>query len=403
MINKEVWQLTPTSVKWLYVLSFLMNMGFYALIPYLTLYLTDSIAWTVAMAGLLLAVRQFSQQGFAFIGGIAADLFGYKGTMLLGLLVRGTGFLLFAWCTETWQFFAAAVLSGLGGSLFEPACAACYAILTPDAIRKDVFAFRNVLTNIGIVGSQLVGTVLASVEFFWLSVFAGFLYFVIALLAMLFVPPLTAGNTAGKWSAGIWHVLRDKPFLRYTAILIGFYYLNMQLFLAVPQFVEDVLNSKTAVGIVLASISVFTILFQMKVTHWLQGCTRRFTLIGVGAMVMGIGLFLFSFADTLWFMILDAFIFALGTMISVPYLVDMVPRFAPKAHIGAYYGFNGYSLAFGGSIGTFLGGWIYDFGKQMDVAWLPWATCLLVGLIVAWNLHQMEEKVGLSLPEQTAD
>ncbi|UFJ42972.1 MFS transporter [Brevibacillus humidisoli] len=403
-MKREIWKLTPSSVKWLYVLSFLMNMGFYALIPYLTLHLTDSFAWTVAMAGLVLAVRQFSQQGFAFLGGITADIFGYKGTMLLGLIVRGAGFLLFAFCTETWQFFAAAVLSGLGGSLFEPACAASYAILTPETIRKEVFAFRNVLTNIGVVGSQIAGTILAGVDFFWLSIFSGTLYFVATLLALVFLPPVQAQNTTGKWSDGIVHVLRDRPFLRYTVILIGFYYLNMQIFLAVPQFTEDVLHSKEAVGIVLATISISIILLQMKVTHWLEGYTRRFTLIGIGALVMGIGLFLLSFADSLWFIMLDAFIFALGTMISVPYLVDMVPRFAPKEHIGAYYGFNGYSLAFGGSIGTFLGGWMYDLGREIGFDWLPWMICLLVGMAVAWNLHQMEEKERnrVNLPGHTA-
>ncbi|WP_126427649.1 MDR family MFS transporter [Brevibacillus marinus] len=391
-MKRETWRLTPPAVKWLFVLSFMMNMGFYALIPYLTLYLTDSFAWTVAMAGLVLAVRQFSQQGFAFLGGVVADLFGYKGTMLLGFLIRGLGFLLFATCTETWQFFAAAVLSGLGGSLFEPACSASYAILTPEAIRKEVFSFRNVLTNIGVVGSQLAGTILASVDFVWLSVFSGLLYIVAAFLVLVFVPPIRASNTSGKWTDGIAHVLRDKPFLRYTAILIGFYYLNMQVFLAIPQYTEDVLQSKTAVGIVLATISVSVILLQMQVTHWLDGYQRRLTLIGIGALVMGVGLFLLSFADSLWFIMLDALIFALGTMISVPQLVDMVPRFAPKEHIGAYYGFNGYSLAFGGSIGTFLGGWMYDLGRQTGYDWLPWAVCLLVGILVAVNLYLMEER-----------
>lgn len=399
-MRRETWVLTPTSVKWLFVLSFLMNMGFYALIPYLTLYLTDSLAWTVAMAGLVLAVRQFSQQGFAFLGGVIADFFGYKGTMLLGFLVRGIGFLLFAFCTDTWQFFLAAVLSGLGGSLFEPASAASYAILTPESIRKEVFSFRNVLTNIGVVGSQLAGAILASVDFVWLSLFSGSLYIVAAFLVLLFVPPIQAGNSSGRWIDGITHVLRDKPFLRYTVILIGFYYLNMQVFLAIPQYTEDVLQSKTAVGIVLATISVSVILLQMKITHWLDGYQRRLSLIGIGAFVMGMGLFLLAFANSLWFIMLDALIFALGTMISVPQLVEMVPRFAPKEHIGAYYGFNGYSLAFGGSIGTFVGGWMYDLGRQIGHEWLPWAVCLVVGILVAVNLYRMEERYPFHESEQ---
>jgi DHA1 family multidrug resistance protein-like MFS transporter len=401
-MNREVWRQTPVSVKCLLAVSFLMNMGFYALIPYLTLYLTGSFAWTVAMAGLMLGVRQFSQQGFAFIGGMAADKFGYKATMLLGLIVRAAGFTMFAFCTETWQFFLAAFLSGMGGSLFDPAVSAAYVILTPGSIRQEVFAFKNVLNNVGVVGSQLIGTVLATVDFFWLSLFSGMLYVGCATVAFFYLPPIQAGNKKGEMGAGFRHILRDGSFLSYTGILIGFYYVNMQLFLSVPQMAEHVLGSKTGVGVVLATVAVSVILFQMKILHWVEGFQQRFTLIGIGALVMGAGLFLLSFAGSLWAMMLDVFIFAIGTMISAPFLIDMVPRFAPKEYIGAYYGFNGYSLAFGGSIGTFFGGWMYDLGVQLDLPWLPWSICLVIGMLVAWGLYTLEGKLHVKVRGQSA-
>ncbi|MGO0060765.1 MDR family MFS transporter [Brevibacillus fluminis] len=396
-MRKEIWRETPGSVKLLLLMSFIMNIGFYALIPYLTLYMTGSIGWTLAMAGLVLSVRQFSQQGFSFLGGLVSDKFGYKGTMVLGLLIRATGFCAFAFCTETWHFFLAAVLSGLGGSLFEPAGSAAYAILTPEPIRKDVFAFRNVLGNVGVVGSQIVGTALSSFDFFWLSIFAGALYYLLSIVGFLCLPAATMRNTRQSLMQSIIHVIKDKPFMLYTLILIGYYYLYMQIFLTIPQFVEDTLGSKTFVGIVLSTVSVATILFQMKIIQWLAHFQQRFTLIGLGALLMGIGMFFFTFADSLWAIMLDSVIFALGTMISMPYLIEMVPLFAPKEQIGAYYGFNGYSLAFGGSLGTFIGGWVYDLGVHQQLPWLAWSICLLVGIVVAWLLYQLEQKVGVGL------
>ncbi|MGD8191627.1 MDR family MFS transporter [Brevibacillus ginsengisoli] len=396
-MKNSIWRQSPAPVKLLLILSFMMNIGFYALIPYLTLYLTGSFAWTVAMAGMVLGVRQFSQQGFAFLGGIASDKFGFKGTMVLGMIVRATGFLLFAFCHETWHFFVAAILSGLGGSLFEPSGAAAFTVLTPEKMRKDVFAFRNVLSNIGIVGSQLIGIILSTLDFFWLSVFAGCIYYVCAAVAFFLLPAVQSTNAHGSIGASVRLILRDKPFLRYTLILIGFYYVYMQMFLAIPQLTQDLLGAKTYVGIVLATVSISIILLQMKVTKWLEPYTQRFTLIGIGTFIMGLGLFCFSFAGSLWALMVDVFIFALGTMISMPYLIDMVPRFAPKEHIGAYYGFNSYSLAIGGSIGTTLGGWVYDMGKTSHLSWLPWSICFLIGVLVAWNLYQMEHKVRMQV------
>lgn len=393
-MKRELWRETPFAVKLLLSTSFMMNLGFYALIPYLTLHLTGSIGWTLAMAGLVLSVRQFSQQGFAFLGGVVADAFGYKGTMVLGMAVRAVGFAMFAFCTETWEFFLAAVLSGLGGSLFDPAGSAAFAVLTPESIRKEVFAFRNVLTNIGVVGSQIVGTLLSAVDFTYLSLFAGAVFALCALIAFFLLSPIAATSTRQSIWASMVHVLKDRPFVQFTLIAMGYYYLSMQIFLTIPLLVERVTHNKGDVGIVLSAVSVFVILLQMQVSKWMEGYPHRLTLIGIGTLVMGTGLFMLSFADSLWMLLVDVFLYALGTMIAVPNLVDVVPRFAPKELVGAYYGFNGYSIAIGGSLGQIVGGWVYDQSLALQMGWLPWAICLSVGVLVAWMLYQMEHRTG---------
>jgi DHA1 family multidrug resistance protein-like MFS transporter len=72
-------------------------------------------------------------------------------------------------------------------------------------------------------------------------------------------------------------------------------------------------------------------------------------------------------------------------------MVEVVPDFAPKEMVGAYYGFNGYSMALGGSLGQIAGGWVYDISKQLAMPWLPWSICLLVGMLVVWQLYLMEQ------------
>jgi len=213
-------------------------------------------------------------------------------------------------------------------------------------------------------------------------------------IAFLFLPPIAATNTRHSVWESMSIVLKDKRFVRFTLILMGYYYLNMQVFLTIPLLVEHVTHNKAYVGIVLSALSLFVILFQMKVTHWLEGYQQRLTLIGIGTLVMSMGLFLFTFADSLWMLLVDVFLYALGTMIAVPNLVDVVPRFAPKELVGAYYGFNGYSIAIGGSLGQVAGGWVYDVGLKLQATWLPWTLCLVVGLLVAWMLYQMERDEG---------
>ncbi|TMV52294.1 MFS transporter [Paenibacillus mesophilus] len=387
----QAWRVAPASIKALYVCSFLMNLGFFALIPYLTLHLTGHFLWSLALAGVLLGVRQFSQQGLTFLGGIVADRFGCKETLVFGVAVRAAGFLAFAFCSEVWHFFAAAIVSGLGGALFEPSYQAAFARLTPDEHRKLLFSFKNIVSNLGMVSSTIVGSVLSSLDFFYLSLVSGSIYIAIAFLISWKLPKLTVEFSRDSVFKDMQTILKDKPFVVYTLILIGYYYLFMQLFLTVPQIAETVAGSKSGVAYVYAAISISVIVLQLRITRKLQNYENRFMLIGLGTLIMGIGLFSFVFAYNLLLLLAGSVVFALGTMIAGPLLMDVIPMFAPPRQIASYYGFNGYSLAIGGALSTIVGGWFYDLGVLWGWPGFPWIVCLGVSLLASWRLYVLKD------------
>lgn len=390
----RAWQVAPSGIKVMYVCSFLMNLGFYALIPYLTLHLTGQFLWSMALTGILLGVRQFSQQGFTFIGGIVADRLGCKQTLVFGVMVRAIGFSSFAFCGSIWQFFAAAVVSGVGGALFEPSYQAAFARMTPEEHRKILFSFKNIVSNLGMVSSTIVGSILSSVDFFYLSLLSGGIYFVIAAMIAWKLPRLEVELSSNSVLGDMLTIFKDKPFVIYTCILIGYYYLFMQLFLTLPQLAEAVTGSRIGVAYVYGAISVSVILFQLPITAKLQKYENRFMLIGLGTLVMGVGLFELAFAYNLALLLAGSVVFAFGTMIAGPLLMDVVPMFAPPRQIASYYGFNGYSLAVGGALSTSAGGWLYDLGGAWDMPGLPWTVCLVVAVSAALCLYVLKDNLN---------
>ena len=58
--------------------TFFMWAGFFMVIPLISVHYVDDLGWSAASIGLVLAVRQLTQQGLTLPGGMLADRFGVE-------------------------------------------------------------------------------------------------------------------------------------------------------------------------------------------------------------------------------------------------------------------------------------------------------------------------------------
>ena len=80
-------------------LWFLMNAGFFMLIPLLSIHFVDGLGWAAAFIGLVLAIRQFTQQSLTVFGGALADRFSAKKLIMLGVFIRTISFIIIGYTT----------------------------------------------------------------------------------------------------------------------------------------------------------------------------------------------------------------------------------------------------------------------------------------------------------------
>ena len=57
---------------------FCMYTGFFMVVPLISVHYVDGLGWAAASIGLVLAVRQLTQQGLTLVGGVLADQIGVK-------------------------------------------------------------------------------------------------------------------------------------------------------------------------------------------------------------------------------------------------------------------------------------------------------------------------------------
>ena len=104
--------------------NMLVVLGFFVVFPLISIRFVDQMGWAAVMVGIALGLRQFIQQGLGIFGGAIADRFGAKPMIVTGMLMRAGGFAAMAVAHEPWVLWFSCILSGLGGTLFDPPRAA---------------------------------------------------------------------------------------------------------------------------------------------------------------------------------------------------------------------------------------------------------------------------------------
>ena len=390
----SIWKQASLNLRLLLSCSFLMALGFYSLVPKLAIHFTQECGWTMTAVGLLLATRQLSGQGLMFLGGVISDRIGWKRTLVLGVLLRGIGFASFAFAQDPAPAFGAAAISGMGGALFDPAYKTAYDRLSPAQDRPTLIAFREVMSNVALGSSGLVGVVLAGASFATLSIVAGSAYVIVAAVVALRIrnergPAIARPRILREMSL----VATHRSFLAFTLLLTGYYYLVTQLYLSVPQAVLDSTHDQRMVTALYTVIAVTVIALQLRMTSWIRRYTRRFELIGLGTLVVGLSLLIMGSASGPLSVIAAGVLFACGSMIAGPVAAEVVPRFASQTSLGAYYGFNGYAVAVGGAGSAALTGVLFDLGKWYGLPALPWIAAAAVATATCAGLWLFEREL----------
>ncbi|UQI49603.1 MFS transporter [Streptomyces sp. HU2014] len=407
--------------------QFTINLGFYMLMPYLAQHLSGSLgmaAWTV---GLVLGVRNFSQQGMFFVGGTLADRFGYKPLIVSGLVLRVAGFAVLGLVDTLPALLAASAATGLAGALFNPAVRA-YLAQDAGERRVEAFALFNVFYQAGILLGPLVGVLLTGVSFRLTCLVAAAVFAVLSAVQLRALPAAASPAAApGESVASVlaqWRtVVANRAFLLFSLAMIGSYALSFQVYLALPLEVRRVAGDEgtgtVGVGLLFAASGLATVVGQTRLTAW---CRRR---LGAGpALVAGLAAlgaaFLPPLAATaapvpdggpaLWALavlppLASALLLALGTMLAYPFEMDTIVALAGNRYVATHYGLYNTICGIGITLGNLLTGAALDAARSAGAPALPWIALTAVGggcAVAVLALHRTGRLTGTPVARPAA-
>jgi DHA1 family multidrug resistance protein-like MFS transporter len=376
--------------------SFLMFGGFFMLAPLISVHYVRDLHFAAVAVGLALGVRQLTQQGLTLIGGALADRWGAKWLICGGMFVRALGFAGLAWARSFPALLVMCVLAALGGSCFEAPRSAAVAALTHPAERARFFSLTGVVGGVGMTLGPLIGALL--IEASWPMVcFVSALCFVVAgALTAWLLPPIAVAAARQPAGHGIAMAAHDGPFVALTVLLGGYWFMWVQLTISLPLAAQRFapIGFQTPFGLwhLAGGAAVYTVnagltvALQYPLLALGDRYLRPLVIVLVGVVLMGIGLGSIAWSATMAGLLACVAIFSLGAMLVQPVQQSLTAEMADPTAMGSYFGFSALALAFGGGLGNFTGGWLYDLARQYQLPGLPWLTFATVAALVAAGL-----------------
>ncbi|MGJ6963640.1 MFS transporter [Streptosporangium sp. G11] len=411
-------------VKLLLVNQLTINIGFFMLMPYLAGHLSGTLALPAALVGLVLGIRNLSQQGMFLVGGTLADRLGHKPMIVAGCGLRTVAFLLLAVADSLPMLVIASALTGFAGALFNPAVRACLA-REAGARKVEAFAAFNAFSQVGILIGPLIGLLLNAVAFRLVCLVAGVIFAALTVAQTRTLPAGTApgdasGNGGGRGVLPAWRgVVGNRPFLLFSLAMIGSYVLNFQVYLGLPLEIRRVTGGELGVTLVFAVSAVMIIVGQARLTAWATRRWRPPQAIARGLVLMGLafaplalaapragtavvpsggGALMLALVPVLGTTVL----LSLATMIIYPFEMATIASFGGRHMVGTYYGLYSTLAGIGTAAGNLLTGWALDLGARTGLPSLPWLLLVLIGLGCAAAVAALDRSGRLATSAEDA-
>ncbi|MER7985530.1 MFS transporter [Streptomyces noursei] len=407
----RLWQQTrsfPPVARLLMANQFAINLAFYMLMPYLATHLSEGLGLAAWAVGLVLGVRNFSQQGMFLIGGTLADRFGHKIPIMAGCLLRTLGFGLLGWVDDLPALVAASAATGFAGALFNPAVRA-YLAAEAGERRVDAFATFNVYYQAGMLLGPLVGLALLAADFRLVCTVAAALFAALTLLQWRALPARhrPTGNGVPDGVLAQWRgVVTNRPFLLFSAAMIGSYVLTFQVYLALPLAATDALGADgTAVtsGLFVVSAAV-AVVGQLRLTGWAKDRWQPSDALVRGLAAMGLAFVPLALSPrgsapaVLVSLVVAVVLLATGSAIVYPFEMDTVVALSGNRLLATHYGLYNTVSGLGITLGNLGTGALWDVAGRHHATWLPWTALTATGAACAAAVAALARTGRLTAP-----
>lgn len=376
-LSREVWFLALTT---------LVNRAGAMVIPFLSLYLTRYLDFTMGQVGWIMTCYGVGSVLGVFLGGKFSDRFGYYRVMLASLSVTGLIFLALQFVESFYGFCIGIFFLTLVADAFRPAIWVALDDYSDSENRTRSVTLVRLAINLGFsLGPAMGGLIITYIDYkglFWVD---GLTCLGAALIILKTLRQKSAIRTAEEnLERNPLSPYKDRQYMIFwfAMFLVGFTF--MQYFSTIPLYYNQILGlSEDHIGLMLAGNGFLIFLLEMPIVHSLEnGRLQDLKIVIGGTFLLMLSFLVLKISPWIGIAIVGLVLMTFGEMLGFPFSNSYALDRSRKGNQGAYMAMYSMSFSFAHILGPNVGLQVSErYGFEFTWS-LMGGICLLACLIL---------------------
>jgi proton-dependent oligopeptide transporter, POT family len=355
--------------------------------------------------GMIFGIWALIQCLVPMVSGGYTDTYGYKKSMYVAFAINIVGYCTMANADGFWIMMLAACLVGTGTAIFKPPVQGSVAKSLNEGNSSLGFGIFYLLVNVGGLLAPMAAAMLRGdpldtptwhYVFYGAAVVTAFAYIP---AAFIFREPELDPKAKDKSPVQVFQetmgtLWRDQPMLRFLLVVSGFWFMFMQLWDLLPNFLDEWVDTRD-VGTMasnllgdgaapwlmadgalkpemLINIDSAAIVLLVLPLSWFFGRFKMMTSLVLGMMIATVGFTMAGMSQAGTFAAIMIFVFALGEIICSPKFSEFIGMTAPPDKKAIYMGYSNIPFAIGWAVGNWASGPLYDVFSSRTMLARKW-------------------------------
>ena len=381
--------------SWLLSCVILLNRCGYMAVPFMGLYVTQSLHRPESDAGIIISLFGAGAILGATAGGKLTDMFGFRPVQIVSSIVGGLLFLVFSQIDNFTMLCILSVFISFFYDAFRPANFTAIAAYSAPGKQTRSYSLNRLATNIGFSFGIAIGGLIASINYKLLFVVDGVVSILVGIAILMLLPAVKGfrktviEKTKGVFIRKPW---QDKLFIKFILLTTVFATCFFLMFRVVPVFFKQEWHIDEAIiGLILGVNGAIIALLEMIIVSKIENkrSPQFYIVAGVLVVSLSFAFLMIPKSIPIFLGLLSVICFTFGEMLSMPFINTFVIKRSNTFNRGQYAA--GFSIAWSIAQITPIAGFYLAEKLGYNLLWVG-ITILLLFCAYGYSKLNFEEE-----------